>query len=132
MAVPVRGIKVIHVIERRRRSVPGPFPVQRTSNRRAFPRWEAPFDVRYGIGKEMWDGKSIEIGEGGISFRCEKPLPIESEVNLEYRLHEGEAGRWVKVKAVVRHIKGDAMGVEFLNLRMAERLRIVDFVSAKK
>lgn len=120
------------MIDRRKRSLPGQYPVQRTANRRSSPRWEAPFDIRYGTGKEMLDGKAIEIGEGGVSFRCENPLPAETEVNVEYRLHEGEGGRWVKVKAIVRHIKGDAMGVEFLNLRMAERLRIVDFVSAKK
>ena len=120
------------MIERRKRPVPGQYPVQRSSNRRAFPRWEAPFDIRYGTGKELTDGQPVEIGEGGVSFRCQAPLPVETEVNLEYRLREAEGARWVKVKAVVRHHKGDAMGVEFLNLRMAERLRIVDFVSAKK
>jgi len=77
-------------------------PVDRRSiNRRAFPRWPAQFEVCFGTGTEMITASAIEIGEGGLSFHSENAIALESEINVEYRL---DAGDWVKVRAVVRHV----------------------------
>lgn len=103
----------------------------RTVNRRAFPRWNTQFEVRFGTGKEMLDAEPLEIGEGGLSFGTDKLLPLETELTVEYRLPNDDK-HWVKIKGVVRHSEGRKLGVEFLNLRRADRLKIIDYISALK
>ena len=98
-------------------------------NRRAFPRWPYPFDLLYGPAQERRSADPLEIGEGGLSFYTSSRLDLGSEVNVEFRL--GPEQEWVLVRCVVRHCDGKKIGVEFLNLRMADRLRIVDFMSAR-
>ena len=98
-------------------------------NRRAFPRWPYPFDLLYGPALERRSADPLEIGEGGLSFATTSRLELGSEINVEFRL--GPEQQWVLVRCVVRHCDGKKVGVEFLNLRMADRLRIVDFMSAR-
>lgn len=103
----------------------------RTVNRRAFPRWKTLFEVRYGTAKDMQDAEPLEIGEGGLSLGTDRLLPLETELTVEYCL-PGEEKNWVKVKGIVRHSEGRKLGVEFLNLRRADRLKIIDYISAIK
>ena len=104
---------------------------KRTGNRRAYPRIAMNFEVRFAAGqKELAAGEPLEIGEGGLSLRTRNLAPLDSEVNVEFRL--GDDPKWVKVRCVVRHSEGDKLGLEFLNLRMNDRLKIVDHLSAKK
>jgi hypothetical protein len=106
-------------------------PNRRQSNRRAFPRWESPFDVRYGQGDELSIGQGVEIGESGMAFTGDRMYEPGEEVDVRYRLNPEE--EWVRVKAVVRHIEGKILfGVEFLNLRLPDRLNILDYISEKK
>lgn len=106
-------------------------PERRDKNRRAFPRWETPFEVRYGMGKDLYPGQGVEIGEGGMAFTGDMRYELETEIDVRYRLNPDED--WVKVKAVVRHIEGNILfGVEFLNLRLPDRLNILDYASTKK
>lgn len=115
--------------ERRQKRVPRQ-PERRSQNRRAFPRWEMPFDVRYGVGTELSPGQGIEISESGMAFTGDMPYDVGAELDLRYRLNPEED--WVRVRAVVRHIEGNLVfGVEFLNLRLPDRLNILDYVSAK-
>jgi hypothetical protein len=108
------------------------------TNRRAFPRWAARFELRFGTGKEMTTAEVIEIGEGGLSFYSTEPIALEAEIKIEYRLNPDDGGSvgkgdgWVRLKAVVRHVREDKIGVEFLNLRISERLQILDFITATK
>jgi c-di-GMP-binding flagellar brake protein YcgR len=112
-----------------------PIPVpedNRKGNRRAFPRWRADFEVKYGQGKELQTGKPVEIGEGGLSFHAEKMFPLEAEVDIQYRLGDSDSkNSWVEVKSIVRHVGDKTLGVEFLNLRRNDRLKIVDFIHEK-
>ena len=103
---------------------------RRDSNRRAFPRWPLEFEVRFGTGKEMTPAEGYEIGEGGLSFRTPNPIPLETELNLEYRLTSDHP--WVKLKGVVKHSKHERIGAEFLNLRMKDRLEIVRLIAERK
>lgn len=98
-------------------------------NRRAFPRWPVPYDLLYGKGRERRSAEPLEVGEGGLSFRTSSEVVIGSEIAIEFRF--GPDTEWMYVKAIIRHVDGTKVGVEFLNLRMADRLRIVDFISAK-
>ena len=102
----------------------------RRYDRRAFPRSPATFEVRYGKGENMKDGVGFEIGTGGVSFDADDVLTMDSEIDVHYRLTREDS--WVKVKAVVKHSEGSKQGAEFLNIRMTDRLRIVDFVAEKK
>ncbi len=106
-------------------------PERRGKNRRAFPRWETPFEVRYGLGKDLYPGQGVEIGEAGMAFTGDTHYEPGTEIEVRYRLNPEED--WVKVKAVVRHLEGSILlGVEFLNLRLPDRLNILEYVSAKK
>lgn len=106
-------------------------------NRRAFPRWAARFEMRFGTGTNLATAEVIEIGQGGLSFYSDEPIAIDSEINIEYRLDAGDgdyprgSNDWVRLKAVVRHAQGGKIGVEFLNLRRSDRLGILDFIAAK-
>ena len=115
--------------DRRRKNEPCQ-PERRHHNRRAFPRWELPFEVRYGKGTELSPGQGVEISESGMAFTGDMPYDVGAEIDVRYRLNPEE--EWVRVKAVVRHIEGNIVfGVEFLNLRLPDRLNILDYVSAK-
>lgn len=103
---------------------------RRESNRRAFPRWPLKFEVRFGAGKEMTPAEGYEIGDGGLSFRTSKPIPLESELNLEYRLTPDHP--WVRVKGVVKHSQHQRVGTEFLNLRMKDRLEILKLIAERQ
>ncbi len=118
------------VPDRRKRNEPG-HPERRNKNRRSFPRWETPFEVRYGIGADVSQGLGVEVAEGGMAFTGDRMYDVGTELDIRYRLEPEE--EWVKVKAVVRHIEGKILfGVEFLNLRLPDRLNIVDTMSEKK
>ncbi len=115
--------------DRRRKHEPRQ-PERRHQNRRAFPRWELPFEVRYGKGTHLASGQGVEISESGMAFTGDVPYDLGAELDVRYRLNPEED--WVRVKAVVRHIEGNIVfGVEFLNLRLPDRLNILDYVSAK-
>ena len=102
----------------------------RKGNRRAFPRWKMDFEVRYQVNDKWLDGKPCEIGEGGLSLFAEKLVPLESEIFVQYRLGAGESkDEWITVKSIVRHAKDNSLGVEFLNLRRQDRLKILDFIN---
>jgi len=103
---------------------------RRKRNRRASPRWLLDFEVRLD-----WEGQSVtcrgyEIGVGGLSLTCEKRLPAEAEIAIEYRL-DCEA-RLVKVKGTVRHVEGARVGIEFLSLGMKDRLALLDYCEKLK
>ena len=115
---------------RSERSTSGISQDRRGGNRRAFPRWPADFDVRYGDGKVLVDGEPIQIGEGGLAFSGPVSYPLEAEINVQYRFRT-EGADWVSVKIVIRHSQGRELGGEFLNLRMHDRLQIVDYITKK-
>jgi hypothetical protein len=116
-------------MEDRRNSASGIWTERRNTSRRAFPRWPAEFEIAFGVGKEMIKGQAVEVGEGGLSFYSDHAIALDTEIKIEYRLDTGD---WVKLRAVVRHVKDGKIGVEFLNLRLGDRLKILDFISATK
>ena|SRR5579872_3614433 len=108
-----------------------PSKQRRAGNRRAYPRFSSAFEVKFAEGKESLQvGKPLEVSEGGLSLETNDLLPLDTQVTVEFRL-EGSK-EWVKVKGVIRHSEGKKLGIEFLNLRMADRLKIVDFMAARK
>jgi hypothetical protein len=99
-------------------------------NRRAFPRWAAKIEVRLSWTSESVIVQAVEISEGGLTILSERPLPLQTEIEVAYRLRTDRS--WVRVKGVVRHAEGDRVGVEFLNLTMKDRLALVEFCEKLK
>ena len=82
-----------------------------------------------------WEGNSVtcrgyEIGSGGLSLICERPLPSKAEIEVEYRLDPKATP--VNVKGTVRYVQGPRVGIEFLNLGMKDRLALVDYCEKLK
>jgi hypothetical protein len=95
---------------------------------RAFPRWPVTLD-----GKASRQGKSFpchidELSENGLSLVA-GDVPVGEELSMAWSLEPGAAA--VEVQCVVRETSADHTGVEFLNLTMRNRLRIVRFLSAR-
>jgi hypothetical protein len=129
-----RIFRIIGGVKERRKNPSEAVLERRSSNRRAFPRWLVPFQVRYGLGKESIEAEGLEIGEAGLSFLSDKSYPLGTELNLQYRLSaDGQGDKaWVPLKVVVRHSDGQLLGVEFLNLLRPDRLKIVEYTTATK
>jgi hypothetical protein len=101
-----------------------------SENRRAFPRWPMPYDLIYGKARERRSAEPLEISECGLSFRTSPEPVLGSEIAVEFRF--GPHEEWIQVLGVVKYVEEKKVGIEFLNLRMADRLRIIDFMSAGK
>jgi hypothetical protein len=101
----------------------------RTEERRAFPRWPAPFTVVCRDASGAATCRATDISESGIAFTGEKDYPMGAEIDVEYRLNPNH--RPIQVRAVVRTKWGDRTGVEFLNLTVWDRLRILEFETSK-
>ena len=100
---------------------------RRRLTRRAFPRFKANFEVQYSEGKDFILAPGCEIGEGGLGFIAGKRIPLETELLVNYRLTRND--KWVRLKAIVKHGDGNKIGLQFLNLRLSDRLAITRFVS---
>jgi hypothetical protein len=84
--------------------------------------------VRYGDGGGTRDARGYQIGQAGLSFWAEEPLDLDREIEVAYRLAPDDD--WTQVKALVRNCCQGRVGAEFLNIRRADRLRILDFIVA--
>ena len=114
----------------RRRSTTTAALERRKRNRRAFPRWLHDFEVRLSWERQSVACRGYEIGEGGLSVTCERSVPSEAEIDVEYRLDSKASP--VHVKGVVRYIQSGHFGIEFLNLGIKDRLAIVEFCEKLK
>jgi hypothetical protein len=108
--------------------MPGSYSQPRVNpNRRAFPRWQAAFEVRIPTRQGSYPADPIEIGECGLSMRLQEDLPFQPEFDIEFRLLD-PGSEWVRVKVALKHVDAERCGVEFLNLRRDDRLRIIDHI----
>jgi hypothetical protein len=105
-------------------------PERHKPNRRAFPRWAAEIEVRLSWPAESVLVQAFDISEGGLKIACDTPLPLQTEIEIAYRLRTDRS--WVRVKGAVRHVEGDRVGIEFLNLTMKDRLALVEFCEKLK
>jgi hypothetical protein len=101
----------------------------RTEERRAFPRWPAKFTVVCRDASGVATCRVTDISESGIAFTGEKDYAIGAEIDVEYRLNPNHCP--IQVRAMVRNKWGNRTGVEFLNLTVWDRLRILQFETAK-
>jgi c-di-GMP-binding flagellar brake protein YcgR len=97
------------------------------SERRAYPRIAAPVLVRYGTTSATNAGYAFDISEGGLGFTGEELEPIGCEVRIRFKW-DAPLGEWFDVRAVVRHVQGKKMGVQFLDLRESVKIKLVEMI----
>src|SRR3954468_11807107 len=98
--------------------------------RRAAPRANTQFEVRYGVkGEEPHDAKTCDISATGIGLIGPKQYPAGAELELRFRspLH-ADKGDLISMRAKVRHSTPNRMGLEFVNVPTSDHLRIRDMI----
>lgn len=95
--------------------------------KRAFPRWHMHFPLLYGVGVPTALGTVVDLSDEGLSFRCERQYRIDTVLDLELR----PDGIPIPVKALVRRSGDGVVGVQFLNLSLTNRLRVIDSCLSK-
>ena len=108
--------------------------VQTTVERRLSPRAPVTVRVDYSTIDAIFSEFTRNINEGGLFIETERPLPLDEQVQLHFRLPGIDdsfkvSGRvaWIKEAGV----EGPAgMGIEFENLDEGARLRIDEIVQA--
>ena len=107
-----------------------PIPVSDQSSgadRRAYPRFPAPVMVRYGPAAASTSGYAFDISEGGLGFAGDEPQPIGSEIRVRFKW-DSPMGEWYDTRAVVRHVEGNKMGVQFLDLKESVKIKLVEMI----
>lgn len=89
--------------------LPSSFPEER----RQSPRSTAQFEVRYGIGRHLFEGQGCNYSAGGLAFTGPRQFPVGAELELRYRLTPQAA--WIRTRVLVRHRDAEVMGVELLS-----------------
>jgi hypothetical protein len=88
-------------------------PSSYPEERRKSPRSTAQFEVRYGIGRHLFEGQGWNYSAGGLAFTGPRQFPVGAELELRY--HINPEAEWIRVRVLVRHREAGVMGVEFLN-----------------
>ena len=94
---------------------------------RIFQRISKRIEVCCGLGDQLVTGESIEISEGGMSFRTK----FDHEVGSAIDLHCKFGAEWVQFRAIVRRAGQDNMGVEFVELLPGSRAKLIDFLNTR-
>ena len=92
--------------------------------RRAFPRWTVPFRFTAHNKSETFPGVITDISEHGPRVAAKQPVAVGDELNITWNI-DSDASPF-EVRCVVRNIGEGQVGVEFLNVGLTDRLRIVD------
>lgn len=102
-------------------------PVSRDDDRRRFPRFTPPVVVRFGHPSATSAGIGYDVSEGGIAFDCEDVYPVGTEIRVRFKL-DTPLGQWFDAHGIVRHVYGNRMGVQFLNLNESMKLRLIEVI----
>lgn len=97
------------------------------SERRAFPRWAVALNCQTNGKAGSVPGVINELSENGLGLASERVSEVGEELGVEWRLEPDDDQ--LQVQCVVRDVNPVRIGVEFLNLSRACRLRIVRFIT---
>ncbi|MDP9269333.1 MAG: PilZ domain-containing protein [Acidobacteriota bacterium] len=97
------------------------------AERRIYPRFPAPVMVRYGAVAASTSGYAYDISEGGLGFAGDEPQPIGSEIRVRFKW-DSPMGEWYDTRAIVRHVDGNKMGVQFLDLKESVKIKLVEMI----
>jgi len=96
-------------------------------NRRRCLRLAAQISVRYGRPGKMTTGRGFDLSEHGIGFTGERLFPVGSTLDIEFRIDSPHA-EWFRFTGTVRHAEQDRMGLEFVDLGEADKMRILQVI----
>ena len=106
----------------------GIIPLPKMPERRAFPRWPVAFECQT-IGKSGRSrGVISDFSENGAGVASGYVSEVGEQIVLEWTLGLEEAP--LSVKCIVRNVTRTRIGLEFLDLSQADRLRIVNHFRA--
>lgn len=105
-------------------SSPQPFIDRRNSVRNAI-----AVPVVYGIPESWADGTLVDISAGGVGLTGTKTFPLKTELELRFGSRPGK-GHLISVRAVVRHLQGPRMGLEFVNLGAGDHRKILETIQS--
>ncbi len=100
------------------------------SERRAFPRWPVALTCQTNSKKGSFPGVIREITESGMGLVSAYDSELGEEYTVAWRIESGAEP--LHVDCVVRNSKPERTGVEFLNLKMEDRLRIARMIGASR
>jgi len=103
------------------------YGVEEAPDTRIFQRIPKRFEVCCGIGDHLTTAQSIEISEGGMSFRTTSVYDAGSELDVHCKF----GPEWVPFHAVVRRADEASVGVEFIDVPDRTRAKLVEFVRAR-
>lgn len=93
------------------------------SERRTDPRFTAHFDVRFSRASDAakaLNAFSINFSSGGLCLRSKTPYSVGEALSLSLTV-EGEI---FELEGVVSWIRGEAVGVRFVNVKAGVRARL--------
>lgn len=105
-------------------SSPHPITDRRNSVRNAI-----AVAVVYGSGESWADGTLVDISTGGVGLTGAKTYPLQAEVELRFGSRPGK-GHLITVRAVVRHLQGPRMGLEFVNLGAGDHRKMLETIQS--
>ena len=97
--------------------------------RRAFPRWPISLDCQASRQGKSFPCRIDEISENGLRIVPGAAPEVGDEILIAWNLEP--TGPAVEVRCIVRESSPARSGVEFLNLTMGNRLRIIRFLSGR-
>lgn len=100
------------------------------SERRAFPRWPVALTCQTNARKGSFPGVIREITESGMGLLSAYDSAVGEELTVAWRIESGTEP--LHVDCVVRNSRPDRTGVEFLNLKMKDRLRISRLIGGSR
>lgn len=100
------------------------------SERRAFPRWAAAVECQAATGDRKLPVLIHDVSENGLRLACSRSADPGEEFDIWWRLGTNEEP--VELHCVVRDSNDSKLGVEFLRLSRANRLRILHFICDKQ
>lgn len=99
--------------------------------RRMAPRLPLPFEVRYGVGREMAHGEGCDLSETGVAFVGPSIFAPGNEITVHYRLGANARDDWTRTRAIVRNCAGRRMGVEFCIIHPRDRAQLRELTREK-
>ena len=93
------------------------------SERRSDPRYAAHFDVRFSRASDAakaLNAFSINFSSGGLCVRSRTPYALGESLSLSVTV-EGEL---FELEGVVSWVRGEAVGVRFVNVKPGVRARL--------
>ena len=96
-------------------------------DRRANPRIARNLALRYGNKDELVAGELVDVSSGGIGIAGETAYPVGTELTLHFRARSSKTDL-LSLRATVRHVHGQRMGLEFVNLPVSDFSRTLAMI----